>query len=833
MKRRKRETGEDCRAVRVLFAETACTASRPHFLIILLSFSLVVLFGFPAVVPAQEIPEPPQAPIPDTVPQVPPPVQNPEAIPGPVGETPHLESEPPTDYEPTPGPTVEVTGGVSVPVDQNLLRLDAAFWRVEFEEGEAALVTAEGNVRAVYQNITVLSDTASADLRTRIATFSGNVILQANGQEVRGVQLSLNLNTRAWSFETARSVLRPELFPEILRAPVFLSGRSVSGEADGFASAVEGGFTTCNLDHPHYLVEAGEVDVWPDRKLVARNATFFALGRRVFKIPRLAIPLYRIRERSNLMPRVGQTEEEGFFLKTAYTYAATLRNSGNLKLDLMTKKGFGIGLDDIYTLRAGQGTLNLYQLSDRNRDLNTLTGRWSHQQRFGTIDARFGADYRANSYQYAPQSTSLGNEIRLSRYMTGASTDLGIRQTLNRGIGRFSNLTSTLQHNQQFGTQRSAVVNFDYFRSESPTVIENETINAATAQLVSRLDYSRRAQRYDWNLRINKINDLSDDALIEQFGSRFSGTERLPELEFATSGERLGRDLLGLPTLMRLAVGRYREDLGKVETERMVADIDVPSRQYKLNDRLNLSAGGGFRQYVYGDSTAQYSIDATADLTRQIGRQSSAAISYRYLRPRGFTPFRFDFIGKYNIVNARLNLQETDRFKFSFYSGYDFGQDDFPWQDISLRMAYAPNDRYLIYTSTGYDLNRSEWRSLINQVRVRLTDDFRLDIGSRYDIAESKLASIKMQLDTPVGDKWRIRANAGYNGYTSDFDYRNIQIVRDLHCWELALTYVDQSGFWQEKGLRLNLRIKAFPIFDGFGVGQFGQALDTSVGEEL
>lgn len=833
MKRRKGETGVCCRVVSGLYAETACSIFRSYFLVILFGLSLTFISGFPAIVTAQEIQEPPQAPLPDTVPQVPTPPQDPEAVPGPVGETPHLESEPPTDYEPTPSPTVEVTGGVSVPVDQNMFRLDAAFWRVEFEEGEAVLVTAEGNVRAVYRNITVLSDTASADLKARIATFSGNVIFQINGQEVRGAQLSLNLDTRAWSFETARSVLKPELFPETLRAPVFLSGQDVSGEADDFARAVEGGFTTCDLDHPHYLVEAGVVDVWPERKLIARNATFFALGRRVFRIPRLAIPLYRIRERSNLVPRIGQTEEEGFFLKAAYTYAATLQNSGNLKLDLMTKKGIGIGLDDIYMLRAGQGTLNLYHLSDKNRDLNTLTGRWTHQQRFGTIDARFGADYRANSYQYAPQSTSLGNEIRLSRYRTGASTDFGIRQTLNRGIGRFSNLTSTLQHNQQFDEYRSAVVNFDYFRSESPTVIEGETIYAATAQLVSRFDYSQRSKRYDWNLRINKINDLSDDVLIEQFGSRFSGTEKLPELELTTSGERLGRDMFGLPVLMSLAVGRYREDLGRVETERMVADIDIPSRQFKLNDRLNLSTGGGFRQYVYGDSTAQYSIDATADLTQQIGQKSSAALTYRYLRPRGFTPFRFDFIGKYNTVNARLNLQETEKFKFSLYTGYDFGQDDFPWQDISIRMAYAPNDRYLVYTSTGYDLNRSEWRSLINQVRFRLKNDFKLDIGSRYDLAESKLASIKMQLDTPIGDKWRIRANAGYNGYTSDFDYRNIQIVRDLHCWELALTYVDQSGFWEEKGLRLNLRIKAFPIFDSFGVGQFGQGLDTSVGEEL
>ncbi|MEN6370968.1 MAG: hypothetical protein ABFD64_03060 [Armatimonadota bacterium] len=767
------------------------------------------------------------------MPQVSQPAQNPNATPGPEGETPHEPSQPPTGYEPTPGPTVTVTGGVNVPVGPNQLRLDAQIWRVEFEESVAVLVTAEGNVKAIYQNYTVLSETARIDLKTKIATFSGNVIFQVDGLDVHGSELSINLDTRGWNFESAKSEIKPESFPELIKAPVFLSGSSVSGRSDNFAQAINGGFTTCNLEHPHYFISAKSIAVWPNEKLVARDATFIALGKRIFRIPLLSIPLTRLRERPSIMPSVGQTEEEGFFLKTAYTYAATVANSGNLKLDLMTEKGVGLGIDDLYTVKTGQGNLNLYQLSDKNRDLNTLTGRWTHQQKFGTITANLTSDYRANSYQYASQSTSLSNELHLSRNQPGASTDFGIRQSLNHGFGRYGTWTSTLQHNQQFGEQSSAVINFDYFRSESPFSINNETVNAATAQLVSGLDYSQRAKRYDWNLRINKINDLSDDILIKNLGSQFTGTEKLPELELTTSGERLGKTFFGLPTLLRLAVGKYSEDLGKVETERMVADIDVPSRKYKLSDQLNLAVGGGFRQYVYGDDTAQYSIDTTADLTRQIGKESSAALTYRFLRPRGFTPFRFDFIGKYNTLSARLNMRETQRFRFSLYTGYNFEQEDFPWQDISFKMAFAPNDQYLFYTSTGYDLNRSKWRSLINQVRVRLTDNFKLDVGSRYDIAESKLASIKAQIDTPFGSLWHIRANAGYNGYTSEFDYRNIQLVRDLHCWELSLTYVDQTSFWQQKGLMLNLRIKAFPLFDSFGVGQFGQALDTSVGEEL
>jgi hypothetical protein len=42
---------------------------------------------------------------------------------------------------------------------------------------------------------------------------------------------------------------------------------------------------------------------------------------------------------------------------------------------------------------------------------------------------------------------------------------------------------------------------------------------------------------------------------------------------------------------------------------------------------------------------------------------------------------------------------------------------------------------------------------------------------------------------------------------------------------------VDQGGFYNNRGVYFNVRIKAFPMLDDFGVGNFGQALDTSVGQ--
>lgn len=63
-------------------------------------------------------------------------------------------------------------------------------------------------------------------------------------------------------------------------------------------------------------------------------------------------------------------------------------------------------------------------------------------------------------------------------------------------------------------------------------------------------------------------------------------------------------------------------------------------------------------------------------------------------------------------------------------------------------------------------------------------------------------------------------------------DASSLQVIRDLHCLEAAITYIDNPfGFRSDRQIFFQLRIKALPSYQRFGAGQFGQAIDTSVGE--
>ena len=52
----------------------------------------------------------------------------------------------------------------------------------------------------------------------------------------------------------------------------------------------------------------------------------------------------------------------------------------------------------------------------------------------------------------------------------------------------------------------------------------------------------------------------------------------------------------------------------------MLLDIASPSTSYALSNTWTLCVGAGFKQFAYGDNTAQYSVDASAQLSKKLGR---------------------------------------------------------------------------------------------------------------------------------------------------------------------------------------------------------------------
>jgi hypothetical protein len=290
---------------------------------------------------------------------------------------------------------------------------------------------------------------------------------------------------------------------------------------------------------------------------------------------------------------------------------------------------------------------------------------------------------------------------------------------------------------------------------------------------------------------------------------------------------------------MSLSLGRFLEEPNGIEEPRALLDFGVQNKDWYWGDsffRLN----AGLRQAFYGGGGAQYVVSGSPSLNWALGRDSSFVTSYFYQNPAGFTPFRFDFPYRYNRVETTLSLRKGDRLGLGVRTGYDFDADSrFRWQNVTLHGRWMPSSTSLFTLSTSYNLNdlglpassafrQKRLQTVIAELRVRVPDGLRLDLGARYDPARRGFPAAKGQIDTALGRRWHLTALIGYDGFTR---FNDVMLVRDLHCWELALVRVDHRDWRREQSWRLMLRLKALPPYEQFGLGGTGQIIDTSVGQ--
>jgi hypothetical protein len=156
-----------------------------------------------------------------------------------------------------------------------------------------------------------------------------------------------------------------------------------------------------------------------------------------------------------------------------------------------------------------------------------------------------------------------------------------------------------------------------------------------------------------------------------------------------------------------------------------------------------------------------------------------------------------------------------------------------------MRLRYLPSRNSLFYLGTSYNpnpfnlpsgtsLRQSHLQTIIAQLRIRVPQGLKLDVGARYEPDHGGFSAAKLGIDTPIGKKWHFAGLFGYDGFSR---FNDFMIVRDLHCWQISIVRMDHSDWRSQQGWQINLTIKAFPVFQNYGVGGAGQPLDTGVGD--
>lgn len=635
------------------------------------------------------------------------------------------------------------------------------------------ILTATGDVVVTYQDVTIHADRLEITLDTNDVRAEGNVIIEANRQRIRGATLAYNLVSRRGRLtQTAAEYTGP-----MVLGTVFVRAEVVEGVL-GSVTTGRGVFcSTCEGPSPVAYLTARELTVYPNDKIVGRGVTVWIGGRRIFTWPYFVI-FIREQRASRLLPVVGYSEAEGYFLKTFYSYALGENHYGYLRLDLMEKLGVGYGIEHAYRIRGGEGVAFLYRLE--NKQIGGVDSRvvLNHSQRLGDVAARLYADYVSRTSPAAPSTDFF---TALDTYYRGPRSSTTLFQTYStRDFSGFGSMaySGRVIHTQQLSNALSAEIVADVSRTSTSLGIDDE--------LFPRVTLRYRGAGY--------TASLVAEARIDLDGSAFPGdvrfmTERLPELTVAADPQLIGKTRLVYQ--VQGGVGRFRETQFAATVEGARADVAATiSGPLLQSDRgaLNLRAQVRGSYYSTGDGRAFLSgrLDYTHTLTPALQGQ----IGFTYQDQAGRTPFTFDALfGRLAQTDATLTYRRPDLIATATAS---FDSVSGRWAPLVALAQYVPRPGWTIAGAISYDPS--------------------LGLLSRAELA----------VDIKFNPRWQVTYYGFYDGFTGQVFHDRLTLART---WEECLvTAVTYRGITRE--IWIETWLTALPWARGqIGIGAQGTLL--------
>jgi len=789
----------------------------------------------------QNPPPPDEAGIKPPAPLLPPGTLSPQGIPpestsavnptggAPVPGTPDEISPPTVKPAPTPDTTVPDVG----PSDPGLQigrEEPGGNFRLESPEGvihngPRGLYVARGDVTFRYRDFVVRGQHGVFDENKNLATLSGDLTVTTRGRTFTGQSLTFDVVSGEWKLSQLARVIPPEEFPtgSVLQ-PLYFEGGLVTGrDEDVLGENFQ--FTSCDRDH--YYLRSRRVDFYRDQtgeysRIVLRKNALYVLDRKIVPLPVYVVSLNGQRSRRyGLQPTFGQNSFDGVFVKTLYDLSATESRTDSLLIDLLQKRGLGLGFQR--ELAEGAGLLYLYALSGKQggRQIDSRIRRnWNITP--GLIST-LNFQSTKNSSEQAEGFSSRNADWSLAYTTPRVQSNLLLRYANNQsGVSSFDDFGATLQHKQEFGKGYSIDASSLYARSNSQGVVSSATLdNAATL--------ARRRASFDTFLRAELHDDLTG---TNQRNGAYQ-LERIPELSLVSDTGRLKIPYLNtyLPGDLAFKIGRFNEP-ATTELSRTDMVYGARPRTIKLLKvgllNSEITGAGRFEQAFYSNDTARYNYDYTLNLNNTLGPLSFQANYYKQ-RTFGYTPFQFDFLTPSESLDLTASFQPGPKLRVNVSSGRDL-QNSFS-RDIIARVQLAPTPSVYASLGASYSPETNAFGDIIGNFRfARNPDKFlggSLDLGVRYSSQTNELARINAAADLYVTKKIRVQALSSYSGFTKTFDLNQIRIAHDLHCFNLFTTY-DQ----QRKQVRFDLALKAFPFLDTrFGQGQLGEGFDPFVGD--
>ncbi len=664
---------------------------------------------------------------------------------------------------------------------------------VEYQQTEKKVI-GTGNISVTYKDIVLTCDKIAVNLETHDAEAEGNVNITQKGAYFIGDKINYNFEKRSAVIDYG-----------------YVNAKPFYGRAEGLTkepgkdefSLYNGSITTCDLDKPHYRIKAERVKIYLGDKVVANNVVFLIGTVPVMFLPYYVQPLDE-NNKSHITVIPGQSKDWGYYALTAYRYYLDDKFRGDILLDYRSKKGLATGVNHYMDTKAGDGAFKVYYamengkltFEDTGADINRYRYQYRHKWDIKNTDTtaiiEFNylsdpdiiRDYIYNEYE------ELGANPDSYLSVITAKQDYTAELLIRK---RFNNFYTVVERLPEY---KIDILNYKigntsfYYSGNASGVYLNQTYakpanGAPTPKDIGTVRFDNYNQ-LSYNARFFKSLSVTPYAGIrETYYSRNAwGTTNQVRTLFRegvdasikfykiydVNTNALGLDINKLRHVITPTAGYVHVHQPTISPTNLTQYDSIDALDTENNITLSLE---NKLQTKRGTAGSQ----ASVDLLRFI-------INTDYM-------FRLDK-NSFNQKNGRFN-------------GIDFKLELIPYSWLYINSDMHVNTKTCLVDTMNVDFVANGG------------DKWSLSAGQRfYDLPVENANSnrsyqVTMDGKYKINDKWRISFYERFDIATKKFEQQEYTISRDLHCWNLDLTYSIQDV--TNHTLWFILTLKAFPEY--------------------
>ena len=642
----------------------------------------------------------------------------------------------------------------------------------------AKKIIGEGNVSIKYGEITLTCDKITVHTDKKIGICEGNVKITQPGAVFTGQKVEYDFIN-----ETGRVING-----DIEANPFYASAKSVDKVSLDKVILKGGEFTTCDLENPHYRIEAKEITLYIDDKVVAKHVLFY-----VGKIPILYIPYYiqpirDLKTKINVLP--GYKDEWGYYVLSSYRYYFNDNSKGYLKLDYREKRGLAGGIDYSYDVdKLGKGLARFYY----GQENNALTIKKS-----GKIEDRWRVQYR-HRIDLAPRTTGIIEINKLSDRDIIKDYFYKEYEEGNNAPNYISIINAERNYNFEILIKKR-INDFFTVTQKLPEVtleINNQKLGDTFFYYENDITFTNFSKQYDDELNQNDENVIRLDTYnsLSYLARLLPGVFATPYI--ATRQTFYSRNKWGNHNLLRNIY-----EYGINFTTKLYKVFDFQSQMVdvtQLRHVFSPTIGFHHRNQPSISPSNLFQLDAIDSIDYDNSISFLVENKLQTKRKSG------DGWRSVDLIRFLVSTEYLYRYKKGNLSFKGVGK----FTDMRYQLEIRPYEWLYAQTDITQSMKDYTVKTATTDLVFDIEDKLKFGMGHIYEHSDTSSASqFTIEANYKINKDWAIRAYERFDTHDKKWQEQEYAIYRDLHCWLGELTFNLREG---DFAVWMIFRLKAFP----------------------